>query len=100
MSSIMRRRSGLMVSRDNVEVIGVLLVLRLRLLDPFILKTRHSPSVTACYSLPRSLKNPPPPPKAHPPPLSPWPSGALAFFPLPFPPRSQRTARAPPDRMP
>ena len=60
MSSIMRRRSGLMGSRDNVEVIGVLLVLRLRLLDPFILKTGTSHSVTACYPVPRWLQTAPP----------------------------------------
>ena len=41
MSSIMRRRSGLM---GVVVLIGVLLVLRWRLLDPSILKTGHFPS--------------------------------------------------------
>ena len=42
MSSIMRRRSGLM---GVVRVlIGVLLVLRWRLLDPSTLKTGHFPS--------------------------------------------------------
>jgi len=38
MSSIMRRRSGLM---GLVVLIGVLLVLRWRLLDPSTLKTEH-----------------------------------------------------------
>jgi hypothetical protein len=41
MSSIMRRRSGLM---GVVVLIGVLLVLRWRLLDPSILKTGNFPS--------------------------------------------------------
>src|SRR5258706_12123363 len=41
MSSIMRRRSGLM---GVVVLIGVLLVLRWRLLDPSTLKTGHFPS--------------------------------------------------------
>src|SRR5262245_31263173 len=44
MSSIMRRRSGLM---GVVVLIGVLLVSRWRLLDPSTLETGHFPSVTA-----------------------------------------------------
>ena len=42
MSSSMRRRSGLTVSGD-VKVIGGLLVLRLEVRNPSILKTEHPP---------------------------------------------------------
>src|SRR6187401_1176772 len=52
MSSIMRRRSGLM---GVVVLIGVLLVLRWRLLDPSTLKTGTSHPVTAPWCSHHSL---------------------------------------------